>query len=52
MELGEIDEGLRRPYNRTMINAVNLLNRSGKDTEKQVDALFKVVKLQQRVKKD
>ena len=37
LELGEIDEGLRRPYNCTMVNAVNLLNRSGKDTEEQVD---------------
>ena len=50
VELGEIDEGLRRPYNRTMVNAVNLLNRSGKDTEEQVSALIKVVKMQQRVK--
>ncbi len=32
VELGEIDEGLRRPYSRTMVNAVNFLTWSGKQT--------------------
>jgi hypothetical protein len=51
VELDEIDEGLRRPYNCIMVDAVNLLTWSGKQTEEQVDALVKIVKMQQRAKK-
>jgi hypothetical protein len=50
-ELGKIDVGLRRPYNRTMVNAVNLLAASGKQTEDKLDALVRIVKIQQRAKK-
>jgi hypothetical protein len=50
-ELGEIDVGLRRPYNRTMVNAMNLLAASGKQTEEKLDALVGIVKMQQRAKK-
>ncbi len=32
VELGEIDEELCRPYSHTMVNAVNLLTWSGKQT--------------------
>jgi hypothetical protein len=50
-ELGEIDVGLRRPYNRMMVNAVNLLAASGKQTEEKLDPLVRIVKMQQRAKK-
>jgi hypothetical protein len=43
--------GLQRPYNGTMVNAVNLLAASGKQTEEKLDALVRIVKMQQRVKK-
>jgi hypothetical protein len=51
-ELGEIDVGLQRPYNRTKVDAVNLLAASGKQTEEKLDALVRIVKMQQRAKKD
>jgi hypothetical protein len=43
--------GLRRPYNHTMVNAVNLLAACRKQTEEKLDALVRIVKMQQCAKK-